>query len=305
MDAVVAIGNFDGVHLGHRVVLAETRRKADQQNLRSIVFTFDIPPRCLASADDSSPRPRCILSSNMIKAALLRQTVERIVSVPFSAVRDMDADRFVLEILVRKLHAAAVVVGDGFRFGAARAGDADEIRRLLPTGDVVSVPALLLAGEPISSSRIRTCLRRGLIEQATALLGRFPVYAGPVVRGDGVGRQLEAPTINVHLPDETVLPPDGVYAAWCFVGERGFPSAAYIGSRPTFDGVEERFEIHLLTPIGPELQPSFCEVHLISWLRTDKRFSSQHQLQQQIRADLVDIEHRLDHPFIPPEAVLG
>ncbi|MBN1858347.1 riboflavin biosynthesis protein RibF [Candidatus Bipolaricaulota bacterium] len=305
METVVAIGNFDGVHLGHQAVLAETRRKADRHGLRAVVFTFDIPSRCLASPRGSSPRARCILSPGMVKSALLRPTVDQVVSVPFATVRDMDADRFVVEILGRELHAAAVVVGDAFRFGASRAGDASEIRRWLPTGDVTSVPAVLLAGEPISSSRVRACLRQGSIEEATELLGRFPIYAGPVVRGDGIGRRLGAPTINVQVPEETIIPPDGVYAAWCFVESRGFPSAVYIGARPTFRGAEERFETHLLTAIDPEVQPSFCEVHLISWIRPDKRFSSHHQLQQQIQADLVDIKHRLDHPFIAPRRLLG
>ena len=305
MDTAVAIGNFDGVHLGHQAVLAETQRRADRRNLKPIALTFDVPPRCLASPDDVSSRPGCILSPAKIKSSLLRQTVRQVVSVPFSSVRGLDPETFVLRILVGKLHAAAVIVGDDFRFGAARAGDVGALRRMLPTGDVVSVAAVCLEKEPISSSRIRTCLRKGRIEEASALLGRFPVYAGPVDRGDGIGRQLGAPTINLRISEETLVPPDGVYASWCFAAGRGFPAAAYVGSRPTFRQTDRRFEVHLLGIVPPTIRPPFIEVHLISRMRPDHRFSSQHALQQQIRADLTGIEQVLEHPFQPPRAVLG
>jgi len=305
MDTAVAIGNFDGVHLGHQAVLTETRRTAARQNLNPVALTFDVPPRCLASPDDTSPRPGCILSPSAVKASLLRQTVQQVVSVPFSSIRKLDPERFVLRILVGKLRAAAVIVGEDFRFGAARAGDVGTLRRLLPTGDVTSVPAVCLEKEPISSSRIRTCLRQGRIEEATALLGRFPVYAGPVDRGNGIGRRLGTPTINLHISEEVLVPPDGVYASWCFTANRGFAAAAYVGARPTFRQTDRRFEVHLLGVVPPTFSPDFVEVHLLSRIRPDHRFPSQHALQQQIRADLARIEQVFEDPFRPPRAVLG
>ena len=305
MDAAVAIGGFDGVHLGHQAVLAETRRRANERRLLSIAFTFDVPPRCLASPDGDVPRPRCTLSSAMLKTALLGRTVQRIVSVPFSAVRDLEPERFILDVLVAELHATVVVVGDGFRFGAARAGDVDEIRRVLPTGNVTSVASVLRNGEPISSSRIRTDLRQGRIEEATALLGRFPVVAGPAAHGDGIGQRLGAPTINLRLPEDTLIPADGIYASWCFADGRGSPAALYVGSRPTYQQPERRFEVHLLGAVPSRFSPSFAEVHIVSCIRPDHRFSSEARLRRQIRADLAEIERRFGDHFSPPELVLG
>jgi len=305
--AAVSIGTFDGVHLGHQAILAEVHRRADADGIAGVAYAFDAPPRLRGK-----PRPgRTLLLPAAVKARLILRTIDRIVRVSLPEVRNLPPQRFAETVLAGELHASSVVVGPSFRFGAGRAGDPETLRRLgekLGFG-VHVVPPVVIGGEPVSSSRIRSLLASGKVAQAAALLGRPPVLIGEVVRGGRVGRTLGYPTANLALDPSVLLPAAGVFAARAFVGDPStvvphHPALLYVGRRPTLGSAEAepRCEVHLLTPPSDELYGRRIEVHLLEWLRGDVAFPSLAALRRQMDRDAeraAEIHTHFQGPLAP------
>lgn len=244
--SVVTIGNFDGVHRGHQVLLRRARALAERHHARSIAVTFDPHPAVLLRADAAPPRLQTL--DDRI-AALVASEVDVVLVLPFT--RELASStpaEFVAEVLAGPLAAVRVVVGTNFRFGAEAAGD---VVTLLELGEghgfsPEAVTLLEVQGRRISSSAIREHLQDGDLGWATAALGRPYQLDGVVVRGDGRGRGIGFPTANLAIDPELVVPATGVYAGQALLEGDRLPAVTNVGIRPTFDGTMRTVEVHLL-----------------------------------------------------------
>lgn len=283
-DTAVTIGVFDGVHIGHRRVIADLIALAESSSLSPTIVTFDPHPLSIL-APERAPK---MLTSVFQRVDQFRQLGVEIAGVlDFPDIRDLLPDQFCEEVLFRALRARRVVVGADFRFGRDRGGDAillaKEGDRL---GFEVSVVDMFgyLDGV-VSSTRIRQLIGEGQVEEAAALLGRPYELTGQVIEGDKRGRTIGFPTANIAVPSERQLPGGGVYAGTATVGEEVYRAAINVGTRPTFDGREIMIEVHLLDYSG-DLYGRSMAVSFRARLRDELRFDGIEALTAQIRQDV-------------------
>ncbi len=280
----VAIGNFDGVHAGHRHVLSRLLGLARATGAPAWVYTFDPAPTAVLAPERHQPR-LCTLSRRLELLASLG--VDGVVIEPFTReFASQGAAQFATATLADRLSAKAVVVGWDFRFGAGRGGDVEALRAALPGVGVEQVPPLLVGDAPVSSSRIRRLVMAGDVAGAATLLGRPHRVSGPVVHGDARGRTIGFPTANLRVADDLCLPGAGVYAVRVTVDGRALPAVLNLGRRPTFNGVELRVEAHVLD-WGGDLYDQVLDVDFIAALRPEQRFTSVDALVAQVRLDVV------------------
>ena len=289
----VSLGNFDGVHLGHARLAAETIREARGLGGAAVVLTFDPHPARILHPD----RAPATLVTVAQKAELLAGLgIDRLAVLPFTReVAALDADAFARDVLGACLGAAAVVVGPNFRFGRGRAGDpgvlADLGARL--GFEVRIVEPVLHDGGPISSTRIRAALAEGDVSLAESMLGRRFFVDGTVVAGDGRGRTIGFPTANVEPRNET-LPAAGVYACLLAIGSEPPRSAvANLGTRPTFGEGPARLEVHVLD-FERDLYGAAVRVHFAARLRGERRFAGPDELARQIASDAAHARQLLE-----------
>ncbi len=287
----VSIGVYDGVHIGHRAVIAQTQALAKELGIKMAVVTFD-PHPALIVRPENAPR---ILTDLEQKLELLADCgVDTTFVVPFDTTQASEtASDFVSRVLVGCLNAQAVVVGHDFHFGKARAGNVDVLTEL---GDQhgFSVNGIELLersdglAEPVSSTAVRRALAGGEVTTAALLLGRFHEVRGTVVQGDQRGRQIGFPTANVDAPLEIALPADAVYAAWYVTpdGER-HRAAVNVGKRPTFyqDAERSMLEAHLIDYEG-DLYGQQARVQFVELLRSEQRFDGIDAIRAQLAEDV-------------------
>ena len=284
--AAVAIGNFDGVHLGHKAVIDRARVYAAEHGLRLIVVTFEPHPRRVFQPD-LPPFRLTPLRPKLARFARLGATATAV--LPFNrSFAQTSAEEFIDRFLVQALDVRYVAIGENFRFGRGRAGNAEFLRTQAgAAGFVVEAvpPQLAPDGEPYASTRIRAHLEEGRPEQAAALLGRWFCIDGRVEKGDQRGRTIGFPTANVAL-GSFLRPLRGGYAVRVEVEGRRHDAIANLGLRPTFGGLADRFEVHLFDFAGDLYGKRMC-VDLIAYLRPEQKFSGLDQLKAQIVADSV------------------
>jgi riboflavin kinase / FMN adenylyltransferase len=293
----VALGNFDGIHLGHRQVIEPVlaAREAAVLRLYATVVSFSPHPRAFFSGQ-SLP----LLSPFEERAALLEQTgVDQLVILPFDrALAGLTPQEFVEEIILTQLQAKHVSVGEDFRFGAKRAGHAILLKQLLePHGIETTIVALqTIDGDRVSSSSVRQALHSGDIPNATKLLGRPYRLSGKVVQGKQLGRTIGFPTANLQVPPEKLIPAQGVYGVRIFSKELNQGAAILgvmnIGNRPTVNGTTQTIEVHVLDWEG-DLYGQELTVELLEFIRPEQKFSSLDALKDQIQADCLTARSRL------------
>jgi riboflavin kinase/FMN adenylyltransferase len=285
-DAVVAIGNFDGVHHGHRQLLRDARRIADENGWMLTVLTFDPHPRLYFKPDQ---KPFLLTDKVQKQEELLAAGVDAIVSLRFDAIlADLSANEFIEHVLGESLRARHIVVGDNFMFGKNRGGNIETLKN---KGFGVSALTAIkdVTGQVISSERIRGELRHGHTASAEDLLGRPWQLRGVVVRGNQIGRQWGFPTANVEMGE--YLPPQfGVYAGTVsFEGMEGvFNAAISIGVRPSIGSFGPIVEAYLLDFSG-DLYGKTMRVNLLQFLRPEKKFIDLNELKDQIAHDVRQI----------------
>jgi riboflavin kinase/FMN adenylyltransferase len=282
---VLTIGNFDGVHRGHRTLLDATRRVATETSAPAVALTFDPAPRDVLRPDNGIPR----IQSMRLKLVHLAATgLDAVVVQPFDlALAGLEPEVFAQRILADDLRVQALVVGHDFRFGHRRAGTAETLRALgVP---VHVVPPLTDEEGIVSSSRIREQLSAGDVAGAARLLGHDHEVEGLVVEGERRGRTLGFPTANLDV-EGGLLPADGVYAVR--VDDR--PGVANLGRRPTFAGDARRLEVHLLDFDG-DLYGRRLVVSFVARIRGERRFATIEALRQAIAAD-ADAARRIVSP---------
>lgn len=287
---VVTIGNFDGVHRGHRTLIDRAVSLARAGGRPALVYTFHPAPRDVLRPGNAIPRIQTLEDK---VAALGAAGIDQVVIEPFD--RDfaaLTARRFVEEILVGRLGLSGLVVGWDFRFGRGRQGTVEALRGWLDV-PVEQVAPYAPDGRVISSSAIREAVRAGEVALAAELLGRPHEVVGEVVRGDARGRRLGFPTANV-APRTALVPAHGIYLVRMDVGDgERRPGVASIGVRPTFEGGrDERLEVHLLDWSG-DLYGRTVRVYFLERLRDELAFESTEALVAQIAEDVAVARERL------------
>lgn len=284
----LAIGIFDGVHLGHRALIEEARADAEAAGGRAVVMTFEPHPMMFFQRAE----PPLRLSSPRHKEVLLgRLGVTHLAVLPFEAARaGQTAEAFVAELLEVCRPLGGICVGAEWRFGKGRAGDVAMLRRFgAEHGFAVDgIAAVRSGGEVISSTAIRMAVARGDLEFAARALGRPYAVLGPVVEGRRTGRELGFPTANIDT-NGFQLPPDGVYEVGVRAGGGEFRGVANLGVRPTInDGGKRMLEVHLLSFDG-DLYGRELEVEFLKFLRAERKFGSLKDLQSQIARDVAAV----------------
>jgi len=309
---VATIGNFDGVHLGHRAILQRLLARGRELGLSATVITFE-PQPLEVFAPESAPARLTSLREKL--QALRANNIERVLVLEFGPkLAAMSAPEFVERLLIEGLGVRFLLVGDDFRFGRGRAGDFALLRAMGQAAAakgagfaVEDLHTITQGAERISSTRVREALARGDLEQARHLLGRPYCLEGRVVHGDKRGRALGFPTANIALR-RRVSPVRGVYAVRVRgLGPNPWPGVANIGTRPTLAGTTARLEVHLFD-CDDVLYGRHLEVELVLRLRDERRFDSVEALRAQIRRDVaaarafLESQARLDPGSPPPEA---
>jgi len=295
--SVVAIGVFDGVHHGHRTVVGKAVAHARALGAPTVVVTFDPHP-------DDVVRPGThpgFLSTLEHRCALLGELgVDAVCVVPFTReLASLTPEEFVDHVLVEKLHAKAVTVGENFRFGHRAAGDTETLAELGRERGFVVDAEPLLAGEggAWSSTYIRGLIRAGDVANAAYSLGRPHRIEGVVVHGDKRGRDLGYPTANLATTPHSAIPADGVYGGWFLLDPYGdaqrFAAAISIGTNPTFDGVERRVEAYVLDVEDFDVYDRHVALDLVDRVRGQVRFDGIEALVAQMARDVADVRGML------------
>lgn len=285
-EAAVAIGNFDGVHLGHQALVASALSAAKARGAVPCVLTFSPHPQDVLRPSLQGHR----LTTDAEKFTILKNLgMELIWAMPFDkSVAALSAQDFFQKTLVDVLHAKSIHVGEDFHFGNKRSGNTQTLRECGRKAgiEVVVLSDVVSNGLRISSSEIRKKLQEGELAQANALMGRTYRLAGQVQAGDGRGKQLGTPTANINYPKEKVAPRAGVYATRLHWKGKAYASVSNFGVRPTFHTHNiPTLETHILD-FHHDLYGDWVEVEFLSRIRDEARFDSVDALRAQMAIDI-------------------
>lgn len=280
IKTAVALGCFDGVHIGHAAVLEKALEYKKEYDFLPTALLFKRHPQ------ECFGRKTSLLTSYKKRNELIRSAGLNTVEIDFSDVKDMSAQEFVEEIIIKKMNAAAVCCGYNYHFGKNSSGDSETLANLCEkNGLKISVsPKVEVEGTPVSSSEIRKLLSDGNVELANRMLGREFSFDGKVFFGASNGKKLGFPTANQYFAENMVIPKIGVYASSCEIDGKEYIGFTDIGTRPTFDNGEVRAETHLFR-LDRELYGENIEVKLHTYLRDERKFSSVQLLKAQLILD--------------------
>lgn len=291
----LTIGNFDGLHLGHRKIISLLNQQAELLGIPSVVMTFDPHPRQILSPDKPTKR---LFEPRDLEIQLEKQGVDFLVIEPFSVeLSKMSAADFFRDCVWRPFAPKVMVEGYDFSFGANRAGTTAVLRDLMAAvgGRLEIVEAQILNGGVVSSSGIRALLLAGDLELANQMLGRRFAIEGTVSSGEGRGRLIGFPTANL-LPSSEFVPKPGVYAGFAeFRGQR-FLAVQNIGINPTFhseSGLLNKLEVHLLDFTG-DIYGETLRFEFVEYLRAEQKFAGVEELKSQIAKDVLRARHILE-----------
>ena len=282
----ITIGKFDGIHLGHQQLIAETIESAEEHSLVPTVITFDRHPFSLL---DPAAEPAPLIGQHQKHFLLQEAGIELVLNMPFDdQLASLSAKDFISRILVESLHAKIVVVGEGFRFGANQQGDVDLLRELgQELGFVVRViPHFEVDGEVVSTSRIRNLLLEGKVSLAAKLLGRLHSTTGLIEHGLKIGREIGFPTANMARDAEGFLPKDAVYAGWLYADGERYMTALSVGINETFTAVPRLLEAHVIDVTGLDLYDKLITVEYVEFIRDAAKFNGVEDLVAEINRDL-------------------
>lgn len=276
---IFALGFFDGVHLGHQVLLNEACRLAEQNNAQAGAITFQTHPDALVLGS-----PPVLINTPEDRERLLRRQVSRIVTLPFDRAMLQTPWHSFLDYLCREYDAAGFVCGEDFRFGLRGLGDSESLAEYCEEAGLpwAVVPNQMVDGQRVSSTEIRILLEQGEMEEATALLGHPHIFSGEVTHGLQIGRTLGIPTANIDYPNYLVLPKLGVYATRAVLEDgRKFHAVTNVGTRPTVNGQVINSETWLLGDCG-ELYGQTLMLEFYLFLRPERKYISLDAMKQEI-----------------------
>lgn len=279
----VALGYFDGIHIGHKMVLNKALQKAEEKNLVPVVMLFDIHPRKLISGKIPP-----MLTSEERKREILINMGFTVVDFNFREAMDYAPDEFIEKIIVNKLNAKVVSCGFDYHYGKGGKGNSDTMREELAKRNIefFSAEPVYFGKEIVSSTEIRKLISEGEIERANAMLGEDFSYDFMVEKGDGIGRTIGVPTINQFFPKDFIVPKFGVYASMTWVDDKVYPSVTNVGIRPTVSKDSMRSETCILDFSG-DLYGKKVQVQLIKYLRDEIKFPDLEALKLAIEKDII------------------
>jgi riboflavin kinase/FMN adenylyltransferase len=289
-NAVVTIGTFDGVHLGHRKIIKRIKELADEIGGETVILTFFPHPRMILHPEDQDLK---LITTIAEKADLLEELgVDHLIITPFS--RDFSnqtAEEYIREILVKQIGTKKIVIGYDHRFGKDRQGGLADLQRLAPDYDfeVIEIPEQDINDVAVSSTRIREALLHEKIELANEFLG-YPFYiTGKVIKGDQLGRQLGYPTANLLVEEKyKLIPGDGIFAVKVHINSEVYKGMAYIGQRPTINGMTRNIEVNIFD-FDEDIYNQTIRMDFYYFVRGDVKFASLDELVVQLGKDKVDV----------------
>ncbi|MEY8203616.1 MAG: bifunctional riboflavin kinase/FAD synthetase, partial [Bermanella sp.] len=281
---VLTIGNFDGVHIGHKQVLHKLKQQGQQLNLPTVVMVFEPQPKELFDAEGAPARLSNVADKSVLLAS---EKIDALACMAFNArFRGLSAQQFVEQVLVKGLNVKALIIGDDFRFGCDRGGDFGYLQEAGKQHgfSVLATNTVQQQGERVSSTLIRTALQQGDLAQAAALLGRPFSISGRVAHGQKLGRTLGVPTANVLLK-RNKTPLNGVFAVTVATAAGEYKGVANIGMRPTVGALQPILEPHLFNFAG-DLYGQRIRVTFNKKIRDEKRFNGLDELKAAIHQDI-------------------
>jgi riboflavin kinase/FMN adenylyltransferase len=289
-NAVVTIGTFDGVHQGHREIIAGIKELARQTGGETVILTFFPHPRMIIHPEDQDLK---LITTIEERAALLEQLgVDHLIITPFS--RDFSnqtADAYIRDVLVNKIGTRKIIIGYDHRFGKDRQGGLADLQRAAPVYgfEVIEIPEQDINHVAVSSTRIREALSRADIDQANTFLG-YPFFiTGKVIRGNQIGRQIGYPTANLLVEESyKLIPADGIFAATVKVEGQTYQGMAYIGHRPTINGMTRNIEVNIFD-FNRDIYNQTLQMNFMNFVRYDVKFSSLEGLKEQLAQDRLDV----------------
>jgi riboflavin kinase/FMN adenylyltransferase len=289
-NAVVTIGTFDGVHIGHRKIISGIKELADSSGGETVLLTFFPHPRMILHPEDESLK---LISTINEKAELMEQLgIHHLIITPFSRdFSNQSAEGYIRDVLVNKIGTKKIVIGYDHRFGKDRQGGLDDLLHLGPVYgfDVVEIPEQDINEVAVSSTRIRSALLEGNVELANAFLG-YPFFiTGIVIRGDQIGRQIGYPTANILIDERyKLIPGDGIFAVKVMIGYTVYRGMAYIGTRPTLNGNTRNIEVNIFD-FDQDIYNQRIRMEFHHFVREDIKFESLAELKEQLAKDKLDV----------------
>lgn len=289
-NAIVTIGTFDGVHIGHRKIIADLKQKAAALNGETVLLTFFPHPRMILHPEDEHLK---LINTITERAQLLEEAgIDHLIITPFSRdFSNQSAEEYIREVLVKKIGAKLLVIGYDHRFGKDRKGGLEE---LLNAGPVYGFEVDEISEEDInevavSSTRIREALLAAQIETANTFLG-YPFFiTGKVIRGDQIGRQIGYPTANLLVEEAyKLIPADGIFAVTVDINGQSYQGMAYIGHRPTINGMTRNIEVNIFK-FSQDIYNQTIRMNFHYFVRHDVKFNSLDELKIQLAKDKEDV----------------
>jgi len=281
---VLALGFFDGIHIGHGALLKKASQRAEELSAKPAVLTFDSHPDTLVRMEKVP-----LINSSADKVYIIREYfgIETVFFLHFNAETMNMSWRDFLDYIIKKYNCCHLVAGVDFTFGAGGQGNAGLLLQYCEDNSLGCdiIPAVLYGGRPVSSTRIRLLLEEGKIEEANNLLGHPHLLTGVVRTGHRLGRTMQAPTVNMAFADGVLVPKEGVYIAKALFRGQKRQAVLNIGTRPTFDGGKITVETHILD-FGGDLYGERICVELYSYIRHEHKFDSSHELTLRIKEDI-------------------
>lgn len=295
----LTIGNFDGVHIGHQVLLKRVRKKAHQKDLTSLVITFDPHPlRVLLGKT-----PPFITPTKQKLGLLAQQGLDYIVCLPFNReMAELSPEEFVYRYLVQNLKVKEIIIGHDYVFGKGRKGNFDLLKKIGAENnfEAEQIETVYVKGEVVSSTRIRSLIQEGKIWKVKDLLGRYYQITGTIIEGKKRGGPvLGIPTANLKLNDELV-PKPGVYAVWAEIEGNFHKAVANVGYNPTFYEQNLSAEVHILN-FNQNIYSKTLRVHFVQRIRSEQKFPEISKLLEQIHLDIEQANQILCKPEALPD----
>jgi riboflavin kinase/FMN adenylyltransferase len=293
-NAVVTIGTFDGVHIGHRKIIAGIKELAESTGGETVILTFFPHPRMILHPEDESIK---LITTIAEKAALIKELgIDHLIITPFSRdFSNQSAESYIRDVLVNKIGTKKMVIGYDHRFGKDRQGGLEDLQRLGPVYgfNVVEIPEQDINEVAISSTRVRAALLSGDIGLANTFLG-YPFFiTGTVIRGDQIGRTIGYPTANIAIDEKyKLIPGDGIFAVKVNITGKPYKGMAYIGARPTINGITRNIEVNIFD-FDREIYNQQISMEFHHFVRGDMKFNSLDELKAQIALDKLAVTELL------------
>ena len=291
-ETTVALGNFDGIHLGHRELINKTIDLSKENGTVPSIFTFDYNFNEFKIGSKDT-----FLMSEVQKESILNDLgIELLYIVNFcDVIKNMTPEEFVIDILLKKLNARVVIVGFNFKFGHKANGNVETLSELSKKYrfEVIVIPPIINDNNLVSSTLIRQLINKGEVVQANKLLGRSYSMRGKVIRGKGRGTNLGFATANLECDVDYVSPKNGVYDTIVEYNDKRYASITNIGINPTFSDVGFSIETHILD-FKEDIYGEYIEVEFLDFIRAEKKFDTVKYLVSQVKADIEEIKNRVN-----------